>query len=574
MKKNIRLITTIVAVFLAVVFFTACNKTPEVPQLANENIKSPADLKAHNEEFKRQVIEVTEGVHVAIGYGLANSIMIEGDDGVIIVDCMESNESAALVKAEFAKITDKPVKALIYTHNHADHIFGAGVMAGADKPEIYAHELTNYYIDRLLNVIRPIVTVRSYRMFGNHLEGDSHVNCGIGPALENNAETTRSILRPTVTFKDELEIEIAGVKLKLVHAPGETEDQLFVHLTDKNIILCGDNFYKAFPNLYTIRGTSYRDVKKWAASLDKIRYLRPDYLIPSHTKPLVGADLIFSSLTDYRDAIQFVHDQTIRQMNKGKTRDEIAELVVLPPHLKSSPYLQEFYGRVDWSAKSVFTGYLGFFDGNASTLLPLPEKEKAENMAALAGGEAQLLENVKTALAAKKYQWALELTDYLLVLSPENEAYQSARYEALMGLGIAQSNPNARHYYLTNALETKGLEIKQPAPSKAVAEQLRLESIFEAMATKLDPEKSANLVTSAVFNFPDVKKSYSVQVRKGIAEVQFGTIENPDLTVTVNSEVYKELATKLKTGKAAYLSGELKVSPNIKAFSKFMKLFE
>jgi len=369
---------------------TACDSSTDVTAPKFERaVVSPEALKAHSQEFQKQVIEVVEGVHVAIGYGLANSILIEGEDGVIIVDCMESNASARLVKAEFNKITNKPVKAIIYTHNHADHIFGAGVMAGDDQPDVYSHVLTNIFIDRLLNVVRPIMTVRSFRMFGNYLDS-GHENCGIGSHLHISSTSENSILRPTVMFEDSLTVKISGVELRMYHAPGETQDQMFIYLPAHNMILCGDNFYKAFPNLYTIRGTSYRDVNDWVNSLDKMRYMYPDYLVPSHTLPLVGADTIFSVLTDYRDAIQFVHDQTIRHINLGKTPNEIAQELVLPPHLAASPYLQEFYGRADWSAKSVFSGYLGFFDGNPSTLLPLPEMEKAQKMAALAGGESEL----------------------------------------------------------------------------------------------------------------------------------------------------------------------------------------
>ena len=263
-------------------------------------------LVEHSKEFgEPEVIKVTEGVHVAVGFGLANSILIEGREGNIIVDCMESNETAEKVKAEFAKISSKPTKAIIYTHNHADHIFGAGVFVDGGTPDIYSHELTNYYIDRLLNVVRPIIGSRSYRMFGNKIDSDNHINCGVGLRLEINDDTNRSLVRPTITFSDTLDVTIEGVKIKMAHVPGETDDQLYVWLPEKKTLLCGDNFYKAFPNLYTIRGTPYRDVKQWASSLDKMRYLQAEYLVPSHTKPLKGKQNIQNVLRDYADAIRF-----------------------------------------------------------------------------------------------------------------------------------------------------------------------------------------------------------------------------------------------------------------------------
>jgi len=339
-----------------ILFVLSCNRNTKDVTF-KKNILSNEALQKHNEIFETpQIISVTENIHVAMGYGLANSILIEGEEGNIIVDCMESNEAAQRVKIEFDKISSKPVKALIYTHNHADHIFGAGVMAGNDEPEVYSHELTNYYINRLLNVVFETTQLRSYRMFGIQLDDAAHAGCGIGPYLDANEITTRSLLRPTHTFSDSLSLNIEGIQLQLVYAPGETNDQLFVWLPDKKILLPGDNIYKAFPNLYTIRGTPYRDVTAWANSLDKMRYLQPEILIPSHTLPITGKNKIAGVLRDYADGIRFVHDQTIRYMNKGLTTHEIAEKVILPPHLSQSPYLQEFYGRVDWSVKNVFNG--------------------------------------------------------------------------------------------------------------------------------------------------------------------------------------------------------------------------
>ena len=110
-----------------------------------------------------------------------------------------------------------------------------------------------------------------------------------------------------------------------------------------------------------------------------MRYLEPEYLVPSHTRPLKGKEKIYNILTTYRDGIQFVHDQTVRLMNLGFEPDEIAEKLILPKHLGDSPYLQEFYGSPAWSAKNVFSGYLGWFDGNPSSLKPLNQKDEAEN---------------------------------------------------------------------------------------------------------------------------------------------------------------------------------------------------
>ncbi|MED5430984.1 MAG: alkyl/aryl-sulfatase, partial [Pseudomonadota bacterium] len=243
--------------YLFVVFAALLAACGEEPLPTSTTQLAPEALKAHSDLFRKGVEKVTDGVYVAIGYGLANSIMLEGDDGIIIVDTMETEEEAREVLAAFRTLTDKPVKAIIYTHNHTDHVFGAAAFAEGNDIPVYAHESTSYYINRVVNQIRPIITARSMRMFGNHLPHGEHINDGIGPHLGITPDSQLYALPPTHTFKDSLSVNIAGLQIELVHAPGETEDQLFVWLPEKRTVLTGDNIYQTFPNLYTIRGTYY-----------------------------------------------------------------------------------------------------------------------------------------------------------------------------------------------------------------------------------------------------------------------------------------------------------------------------
>ncbi len=396
------------------------------------SLDAAPDLAAHSEEFRKEVIRVTEGVYVAVGFGLANSILLEGTDGVVILDTMESAEAATSVKEAFSGITTKPVKAIIYTHFHTDHINGTRVLAGEDRPEIYAHETTLYHIDRGLNLTRDINFKRAMRQFGVFLPEEALINAGIGPRLVFSAEAKNAFVRPTKTFSGEfMELDVAGLRLLRIHAPGETPDQVAVWLPEKRVLMPADNFYKSFPNLYAIRGTAYRDVMLWVRSLDKMRQLNAQFLVPHHTRPIAGQRAVLEALTDYRDAIQFVHDQTIRWMNRGLTPEEIVERVKLPAHLAEKPYLKEYYGTVAWSVRAVFDGYLGWFKGNATDLNPLPIRERARRIADMAGGQEALLGQAGVAASRGDYQWALELADLLLELEPESKEARGIKASAL-----------------------------------------------------------------------------------------------------------------------------------------------
>ncbi len=570
-KKTIS--TYLIVIVIGFIMFSGCAKeeTPEPLQVG-----SNPDLAAHTAEFKQEVIKVTDGVYVAIGYGLANSVLLEGDDGVVIVDTMESAEAAVPVKEVFNKITSKPVKGIIYTHYHSDHTQGAAIMAGNDNPEVYSHASTLYYLKRIASVTRETTYRRAMRQFGSLLPAGGVINCGIGPELKFNEKSTIALLPPTRTFAgDSLELDIAGMKLILVHAPGETPDQIFIWLPQKKVLLPADNFYKSFPNLYAIRGTEYRDVTLWVKSLDKMRQLGAEYLVPHHTRPITGADKIYETLTNYRDAIQYVHDQTIRLMNQGLLPLEIVERVKLPPHLARQPYLHEYYGTVSWSVRAIFGGYLGWFGGNATDLFPLSLDERAKRFVDLAGSEQGLIDHAKQAVAKKDYQWALVLCDQLLRINPESDVVRELRAVALSSLGSNQTAATARHYYLTQALEVENklhigmMKIKD----KEMVHNVTMEGIFDGMAVNLDPQKSADVDVIAGFRFPDTGQAYTVHVRRGVAEIQPKFPDNPDISLTVDSKVWKEVVTGFRNPVVALVKDVDKEGGTLKII-KFLNLFK
>ena len=568
-KRFIRCLAAVTILFLA-----GCSSTPE--QVGFEAVNTKEELTRHSKEFTKGVIKVAEGVHVAIGYALSNSILIEGEDGIIIVDTTESAESAAEILREFRKITDKPVRAIIYTHNHADHVFGAGVFAEGDDPEVYAHESTSDLVDRVVNELRPIIAKRALRMFGNCLDKEALVNCGVGPFLAVGENYTTKYLKPTTTLSDRMSIQVAGVRMDLVHAPGETDDHLFVWLPDKKVMLPGDNIYKAFPNLYTIRGTKYRDPMKWVAAIDKLRQYDIDYLVPSHGRPIEGTENIRKILTNYRDGIQFVYDQTIRGINKGMTPDELVQQVKLPRHLAESPYLQEFYGKVEWGVRTVFDGNIGWYNGRPSQLSPLGPKDRAKRYVEMAGGEGAMLKEIEGALDKGDYQWALELSDYVLVFAPDNDKAQKLCVRALTSLGESETNPNARHYYLTMAAELRdNFTVEYSAiQTEETLKNFSTKGFFRLLACNLIPEKSIDKDIKVGFVFPDVKEEWTVHVRHGVAEVQPFLMKDVSIKATMDSQVWKEMLAKVRNPVVTIASSDVKVEGGSIDFISFLTMFK
>ena len=537
-------------------------------------VRADRKLLEHSKEFEKKIYKVADGVYSAVGYGLANSILIVGKNGLIVVDTMETVEEGREVWREFRKISKLPLRTIIYTHFHPDHIYGAAAYAGTSKPEVYAQEKTNELVERFTGETAPIIGARSMRMYGIFLDKKSMINCGIGPFLAFGGKSTLGYIRPTKTVRDRLPVQAAGVRLELIHAPGETDDQIYVWLPDRKILVSADNVYKAFPNLYTIRGTWFRSLKNWYRSVDIIRELRPRIMVPCHGRPITGADAIYRITTDYRDAIQYVHDQSLRGINQGMTPDQVAQSVRLPAHLAASPYLQEFYGKVTWSVRSMFTGNLGWFSGDSADLQPLPPSEQARMMADIAGGEDRLLEHAKKYSAKGNHQAALLLTGYLLRIDPGNRDARGIRIKSLVALGERESNPPARHYYLTEAREIRDSFVAVPTfkPDRTMVNRFPLSFFFDFLAVNLDPKASADVNRRVGIRFTDSGEAFTIILRKGVAEIRPRLMDRLDIQVNATAPEWKEMLAKLRNP-VTTLAGFEYPRGNVIEFTRFMAYF-
>ena len=416
-------------------------------------------LLERNKMFVPQFTEVADNVYVSAGYQVTTSGFIIGEEGIIVVDPGIAVSSAVEVNQALREITDKPVKAIIYTHGHADHTNAAGVYY-SEGVEVWARD--NFDSENALVELNGYEGgVRASNTQGFDLPLDQRIGVGVGipPERRPNFGVTlmtdgaepeavaavpqappQSVL-PTHTFSgDRQSLEIAGITIELVKAPGETDDQLYVWYPEGRVVFTGDNFYQSWPNTYPLRGTARRSVRDWVDSLSS--------MVPGHTTAMHYATTV---LTNYRDALKWVLDRTIEGAKKKMTPDELIEYTELPEHLADLDYLQDYYGSRWGTVRDIYAQDLGWFDGDVLNLHIQSPVDQAQSLADLLGGIDPLADKAYEALSSQDYLSAAQLSDAWMKLEPENPQPWFVLAEALSIIGEQTFNAPARNYTLSSA---------------------------------------------------------------------------------------------------------------------------
>jgi len=424
--------------------------------------------------FEPEIIRVAENVYTSIGYQVSTNSMIVGDDGVIIIDPGQQVAAARTVRAEFEEISSKPIRAIIYTHSHSDHINGAPAFVDQGE-DIQIWARSNFGSEQTrLEVAGLGSGARMANTQGFDLLPEQKMGVGVAippqrrprsSMMRDGVERTQApsrpeIIKPTHTFSEErTRLEIAGVTIELVAAPGETNDQLYVWLPEHRVVFAGDNFYQSWPNVYPLRGTARRSIRDWISSIDKMVNENPLHVVGGHTSPMLGNAV--DVLTNYRDAMHWVLDRTIEGATQFMTPDELVEYAALPPNLADLDYLADYYGSVWGTVRDIYAQDLGWFDGDPLNLHRESPIKQSQRIADLAGGVDRLMEKARQAMQGDDVLGAAQLAQHAMRLRPADTESRLLLADALLIIGERTFNAPARNYTLSYSNQLRALAMDQ-----------------------------------------------------------------------------------------------------------------
>ncbi len=478
---------------------------------------------------KQGLYEVVPGIYQVRGFDLSNVTFVETDTGIIVIDPLVSTEVAAAALALYRthRGGDRPVVAVIYTHSHVDH-FG-GVLGVTSQEEVDAGAVAvlapEGFVEHAVqeNVYAgPAMTRRATYMYGTLLPRGplDQVGCGLGQATSTGEV---AVIVPTIDIRETGEKRIVdGVEIEFQMAPGsEAPAEMHFYFPRFRALCMAENATHNLHNLLTLRGALVRDPHAWSGYLTEAIDTfadRAEVVFASHHWPTWGRESIVEFLSLQRDLYAYLHDQTLRLLNRGYTGVEIAEMFRMPPALERAWHTHGYYGSVSHNVKAIYQRYMGWFDGNPGRLWPHPPEALAPRYVEAMGGIDRVVELAQAAFDSGDFRWAATLLDHAVFTDSEHVAARALYSDTLEQLAYGAENATWRNFFMSGATELRAgnFGTATTTTSLSLLNQLTPEQIFDALAIRVDGPRSWDLDVTIDISFADLAINYRLTLRNGV----------------------------------------------------------
>jgi alkyl sulfatase BDS1-like metallo-beta-lactamase superfamily hydrolase len=503
------------------------------------------------------LFEILEGkIYQVRGFDLSNISFIKGDTGWIVFDPLASKETAAAaLKLVNDTVGERPVKAVIYSHSHADHYGGVrGVISDEDVAngvEVIApvgfmeHAVSeNVYAGNVMNR-------RLFFQYGVLLPRgpEGHVDQSIG---KNISAGTSGLIEPTRYVSDDFEeITIDGIKMVFQNTPGtEAPAEMNTYFPDMKAFWAAENITGTIHNIYTLRGALVRDALSWSKHINKALYSfgqEAEVMFAAHSWPRWGNERIQEVMRSQRDTYADLNNGVLNLANKGVTVNEVHNVYEVPKSLQNQWSARSYHGSVEHNSRAVINRYLGYWDANPTTLIPLSPKDSAPLYVEMMGGAEPILAKGQELIDGGKYLEATEILNKLVYAEPQNTDAKDLLADAFEQIGYQKESPSVRNSFLAAAYELRNglpkgasLETTGPDTIKAMPTSMWL----DFLAIRLNSEKAADLDFTINLRIPDRDEEIVVEMSNAtLTHIVGYSVDDATLDVEINRTDLEKVMT-------------------------------
>ncbi|MGG1674354.1 alkyl/aryl-sulfatase [Neobacillus sp. NRS-1170] len=520
--------------------------------------------------------KVREGVYQIRGLEIADMTIMEGKDGIVVCDTMTNKDTARTALELYYKYKGKkvPVTGIVISHSHLDHFGGmAGVMQYAANPNIPIVVPDGFMEEAISEnvLLGNIMTRRAQYQFGSVLPVGSKGIVSSGLGVSNGYTGTSTILKPTVTIKEDgQKLTIDGLDFEFLMAQGtEAPAEMNAYVSTNKTLWIAEDVNHTLHNVYTLRGAKTRDALAWSNAIDKvndfIQNKEVDVLVGSHSWPTWGKDKVEELLVKQRDLYKYLHDQTIHLANQGYTMDEIAEKIKLPDSLDKFWANRGYYGTIKHDVKAIYNFYLGYYNSNPADLDPLPQEEAAKKYVEYMGGEKKVIKQAQDDFDKGQYRWVAQVLKNVVLANPENKEAKDLLADTFEQLGYQAESGIWRNEYLTGASELRnGIDRDYYAQHKAntsgVTAFMPVKDFLDLLSIKLNGPKADKKHMVINLNVTNTNEKFELTLDNSVLHYNTGQVSaNADATITLDKGTLFGLGAGALTVDQAIGSGKLNI---------------
>lgn len=520
------------------------------------------------------LFQVMDGIYQVRNYDLSNMTIVEGKEGLTIMDPLISTETAkAALDLYYQHRPKKPVVAVIYTHSHVDHY--GGVRGVVDEADVKAGKVKIYaplgFLEHAVaeNVMAgTAMSRRASYMYGNLLPPSATGQVGAGLGTTTSAGTVTLIPPTDIIEKTGEKRTIDGLTYEFLYAPGsEAPAEMLYYIKEKKALNTAEDSTHTLHNTYSLRGAKIRDPLAWSKYLNEALALWGDeveVMYAMHHWPVWGNKEVQEQLGMQRDMYRYINDETLRLANMGYNKEEIAEQVKLPEAIATKFSNRGYYGSVNHDVRATYVLYLGWFNGNPATLHTLPIEDAAKRYVDMMGGVDSILTKAREYYKKGEYRWVAEVVNYAVFADPKNQEAKNLQADALEQMGYQAESGPWRNFYLTGAKELREGVQKLPVPDTASPDTVRamtLDMLFDYFAVRLNREKAAGKHVVLNLDFTDTKQKYTLEMVNSVLNHTEGKqSKEPTASMTLSRDALNRMMLKEMTLKDAIDKGEVKVT--------------